>query len=370
MEILVIGGTGPTGPFIVNGLVERGHRVTLLHSGRHELDTLPDESVVPHLHANAFDAESVLAAIEGRNFDAVFAMYGRLRALAPALVGRVGRFFSIGGIALYAGFSDAECDVMPRGVEVPAREESPLAGPESAEKIQKIRATEELVFELHPSATHFRYPYIYGPNQVTPKEWSIVKRALDRRPYLLLADGGLTLMSASYAGNAAHAVLQAFDHLDASAGQAYNVGDDRQFDFTMIAQIIADELGHEWEILSLPHAVARPAYPLLQNHSSSHRLVDTAKIRAQVGYRDRYDPETALRETVRWQVEHLAARHETMMEMLQDPFDYPGEDALVEAYHDFVARCEAVHFAHEPGYTFGYYGPRPNPAGPRGSYRN
>ena len=36
MDILVIGGTGPSGPLIVNGLVERGHSVTILHTGRHE----------------------------------------------------------------------------------------------------------------------------------------------------------------------------------------------------------------------------------------------------------------------------------------------------------------------------------------------
>jgi hypothetical protein len=299
-------------------------------------------------------------------------MYGRLRAVAPVLVGRTDRLFSIGGIALYAGFSDPERDVMPRGVRVPAREDSPLAGAESAEKIRKIRATEELVFELHPTATHFRYPYIYGPNQVTPKEWSIVKRALDRRPHLLLADGGLTLMTASYAGNAAHAVLCAFDRPDDCEGESYNVGDDRQFDYQMVAQIVADELDHEWDILSFPHELARPGYPLLQNHSPTHRLVDTAKIREQVGYRDRYDPETMLRETVRWQRGHFEGRADVeaaMQELLQDPFDYAAEDELVAAYRDFAKRCALVQFEREPGYTYGYYGPRPNPAGPRGSYR-
>ena len=34
---LVVGGTGPTGPFIVNGLRERGYRVTIFHRGTHEI---------------------------------------------------------------------------------------------------------------------------------------------------------------------------------------------------------------------------------------------------------------------------------------------------------------------------------------------
>jgi nucleoside-diphosphate-sugar epimerase len=43
MRALVIGGTGPTGHFIVNGLRKRGYAVAMLHSGRHELSEIPDD---------------------------------------------------------------------------------------------------------------------------------------------------------------------------------------------------------------------------------------------------------------------------------------------------------------------------------------
>ena len=38
MKALVIGGTGPSGPFTVNGLLERGYEVTVLHGGQHEVE--------------------------------------------------------------------------------------------------------------------------------------------------------------------------------------------------------------------------------------------------------------------------------------------------------------------------------------------
>ena len=41
MSTLVIGGTGPTGPFVVNGLLERGHDVTICHTGNHEVAEIP-----------------------------------------------------------------------------------------------------------------------------------------------------------------------------------------------------------------------------------------------------------------------------------------------------------------------------------------
>lgn len=50
MRVLVIGGTGPTGPHIVNGLLERGHDVTILHTGGHETDAIPER--VPHIHTD------------------------------------------------------------------------------------------------------------------------------------------------------------------------------------------------------------------------------------------------------------------------------------------------------------------------------
>jgi nucleoside-diphosphate-sugar epimerase len=60
MDVLVVGGTGTSGPLIVNGLCEQGHHVTVLHTGRHEVDTLPPVSVVPHIHADPFDETSFL----------------------------------------------------------------------------------------------------------------------------------------------------------------------------------------------------------------------------------------------------------------------------------------------------------------------
>jgi hypothetical protein len=116
-------------------------------------------------------------------------------------------------------------------------------------------------------------------------------------------------------------------------------------------------------MVNLPYEVARPAYPTLQHHSSAHRVVDTTRIRAELGYRDQVAPLAALRTTVRWQAEHLPSAHERLKKLLQDPFDYVAEDRLAELHRRFVADCAAVPFEREPGYTAAYYGPRANPGG-------
>ena len=368
MDVLVIGGTGPSGPLIVNGLVDRGHRVTILHTGRHEVDTLPPQSVVPHIHADPFDETSFRAGIGAQTFDVVFAMYGRLRMTTEVLVGRTPRLFSIGGVPVYRGFGNA-ADNVPAGMRLPSREDDAGIGEESAEKIRKIWASERMVFERHPDATHFRYPYIYGPNQVIPREWPIVRRALDRRPHLIVADSGLTIMSAAFVGNAAHAVLLAVDQIDRSAGRSYNVADDYQFTIAQLAELVMDEVGHRMELVSLPDGSARPASSTLHNDTAHHRMVDASLIRNELGYRDLVDPEVALRSTIRWQIEHLAPDAAAAEHLLEDPFDYAAEDRLVELQRRLVTEAAAVQFSAEPGYTSGYYGPKPNPAGDRRSFR-
>ncbi len=375
MRTLVIGGTGPTGPHIVNGLVARGHHVTVLHTGRHEVETLPPPAQVPHLHADPFDRTSFANAIGGLTFDMVFAMYGRLRMIVNELAGRTPRLFSIGGVPVYPGYSDDDIRYPP-GMRLGSRESDAFAplgevrsiSPEElatrggrSDKVAKIIQSEALVFDRHPQATHFRYPYIYGPNQLVPREWSVVKRVLDKRKILILADGGRSVDTVAYVENVAHAVLLAVDHIDVSAGRVYNVGDDELYSRGQVARIVADELGHTFEIVNLPAEVARPAYPTLQHHSTQHRVVDTTRIRTELGYSDRVAPLEALRRTVRWQVEHLPSEHHRLMEAIQDPFDYAAEDTLAELYRTFVTNCAAVPFTREPGYTAAYYGPRENP---------
>ncbi len=367
MHILVIGGTGPTGPLIVNGLVDRGHTVTILHTGRHEVDTIPGH--LEHIHTDPFDEQAFRDSIEGRTFDLVFAMYGRLRSIAKVLVGRTPRLFSIGGIPAYHGFTEPS-SMFPEGMPIPAYESSPLVTDDSnGVKPLKIAETESDLFALHPDATHFRYPYLYGPNQLTPREWTVVRRLLDGRRSIIVPDGGLTLMTSSFVENATHTVLLAVDRIDESAGEVYNVGDDRQFTMAQHIAIMADELDRDVELVSVPWELAAPTRPWIGLPSATHSVLNTDKVRRELGYTDLVDPEEGLRRTVRWQVQHLQG-NAALEERLQDPFDYEAEDAIIAATRRYAAEVNAIEYEVTPGWTHGYYGPRVNPGGQRGSIRD
>ncbi len=357
----MVGGTGPTGHHVVAGLVARGYDVSILHRGLHErADT---HGAVAHLHHDPYDDDALRSVLEGARFDLVVAMYGRLRRIAEVTAGRVGRFVSVGGVPAYRGWMNPWLHE-PAGLPVPVREDAPVvADPAEDEKGYRIVRTEEAVFENHPSAAHFRYPYVYGPDQLAPREWCVVRRVLDRRPRLVVADDGLTLHHHGYTENLAHAVLLAIDHPDAAAGKVFNVGDEEVLSVRQVVELVAAALDHEFEIVSMPYDLAVPSWPLLAQPLPTHRVLDLARVRADLGYRDLVPARAAVASTARWLAEHPPPAGGTEERVLTDPFDYAAEDRLIDAWCDFRARLGAVRgwFRDEPGFGLAYSGPGGRP---------
>jgi nucleoside-diphosphate-sugar epimerase len=359
MRALVIGGTGPTGHYIVNGLRARGYRVAMLHSGRHEVPEIPDD--VEHVHTDPFDEVALRGALGARTFELCVATYGRLRVTARVMAGRCGRFLSVGGAPAYSGYMNPD-SWTPVGLPVPTREDAPTVASEGDDaKGFRIRRTEEAVLALHPSAAHFRYPYVYGKYQLLPREWSIVRRILDGRSFIVLPDDGLTLCHYGYAQNLAHALLLAVDRPDASAGQIYNCGDEEVLSLRQVVEIVAAACDARLEIVSLPYALAACARPLVMQQRTTHRVLDLTKLRTQLGYRDAVPAREALALTARELLAHPLARGGTEEKSLTDPFDYAAEDELVAGWRRALASLPPVKWEREPGYTLSYSGPGGRP---------
>jgi nucleoside-diphosphate-sugar epimerase len=364
MKALVVGGTGPTGPFLVKGLRERGYEVTILHRGTHEIPEIGPE--VEHIHADPHFRETLDEALAHRTFDLVVATYGRIRFVAEATVGKTGRFISIGGVPAYRGYYHASAN-FPTGVPTPTPEDAPLVTNEADERFgYLIATTEQAVLRSHPDGAVFRYPYVYGPYQLVPREWSIIRRIQDRRPQILLPDDGLILMTHGYAENLAHAVLLAVDQPKASAGQIYNCGDEIQLSMRQLVEVIARMMGHQFEIIPVPGGL--PLRASIQQMSAQHRMVDIFKIRSELGYRDVVGTLDAIERTVRWYLEHPLERGGDMELRLLDPFDYDAEDQLVRIAKEYYQKMAAVE-VRKPGPSAHPY-PHPKVPGLQRDHRN
>jgi nucleoside-diphosphate-sugar epimerase len=350
---LLVGGTGPTGPPIATGLEARGYDVTICHSGAHEV---AEVAHLRHLHGDVFSEEGVRQVLGAGSYDVVVAAYGRLRAVAEVLEGRAGHFVSIGGAPVYKGFFDPAVHTPP-GLPVPTGEDAELATESDDGKSYRIGRTEELLFELQPDATHFRYPYVYGPRQLAPREWCVVRRILDGRRFIILPDDGLSLIPFGYVENLARALLLAVDQPRAAKGQIFNCGDDEKLTIRQVVEIITDSLGHGWELLSMPAALAVPARPLMMNYRTTHRVLDTSKLRTVLGYRDAVPAREAVRLTAAWLVEHPPTPGGYEETALQDPFDYEAEDVLAAWWRAAVAHPPDLGYDDPPGYGKSYAGP-------------
>lgn len=267
--------------------------------------------------------------------------------------GRCERFVSVGGNPGHRGALTRRTSA-PEGMQILANEESPttIESTTSRERFGlKIAEAERAVFAAHRagafSATHVRYPIIYGTRSMSWLERWAVRRITSGHRRLLVPDGGLSIYSQCAARNAAHAIGLVLDAPDVAGGQLYQCADDRQYSVAQWLELIAQHLGASIEIVSAPLDLARPVWPLLPLGplATRHSLVDTTKIRRELGYADVVDPVDAIGELVR----HLAATPELTAPDHDDP---AGEAAVIAAMdrarEELTASLDWVPFEDKP----------------------
>jgi len=357
MKALVIGGTGPTGPFVVNGLLTRGYQVTIYHRGIHEVEF---SGPVEHLHGDPFSWDELERDLAASRFDLVVSNYGRLRYIAEVLAGHTQRLIGITGGRAYLGYVDPTHNL--EGMPLPIPEDAPVHANRDLDKFSfAVAETERQLITAHQRGdfrvTILRYPRVYGPGELVPDMWPIVKRALDHRPYIVVPGNSLCIRNIGYAENVAHAVLLAIDQPQ-SAGQIYNVADERYLTLKTKVNLIAKILGHQWEVVEAQHpwaeaiasSYARPPF---------HSMFDITKIRAELGYQDVVPTAEAVQRTVTWLVEnHHSVINKGVEGLLGDSYDYAFEDRFITAYREHMDALSASlpPIPPPPSYEYAYKG--------------
>jgi 2'-hydroxyisoflavone reductase len=129
LRILILGGTGFTGPFQVSYALSRGHKVTVFNRGKTHPGELPKEA-----EQLLGDRNGKLDALKGRQWDVVIDIPTTLpvwvRDAAQVLQGNVGRYVFISTISVYSDNSKPGMD-----------ETGPLAKYEGADAMKETRET-------------------------------------------------------------------------------------------------------------------------------------------------------------------------------------------------------------------------------------
>ena len=96
---------------------------------------------------------------------------------------------------------------------------------------------------------------------------------------------------------------------------------------------------------------------MMMNYRTTHRVMDTSKLRERLGYRDVVPARQAVRRTARWLVRNRPAPGGYEESALQDPFDYLAEDRLARWWRSATADPPDLGYAELPGYGKSYAGP-------------
>jgi nucleoside-diphosphate-sugar epimerase len=191
-------------------------------------------------------------------------------------------------------------------------------------------AAEHVLLDSGLPVTALRPSKVHGEGALFPREWYFVKRALDRRPVLLLAGGGMGVDHPSAAAN-----IAALVHVVAErpGRRILNAADPDAPDGLTISRVIAGLVGHAWREVLLDD----DAPPGLGEHPW-HRLppiiLDTGAATA-LGYQPVGDYATTVTEEVTWLTAGSSVDGGARLPAGLDEqrfagcFDYAAEDAYL-----------------------------------------
>ncbi len=175
LNILILGGTGFTGPFQVNYALARGHKVTLFNRGKRPSPEWPGE--VEQLHGDRNTGD--LKALQGRKWDVAIdnptSLPFWVRDAAAVLKGNVGQYLFISTISVYADGSKpgiAEDDALApyKGKDAMAEtRETLMADIEHLYGPLKALSEAEVRKHYGDRSTIVRPGYIVGPRDETDR---------------------------------------------------------------------------------------------------------------------------------------------------------------------------------------------------------
>jgi nucleoside-diphosphate-sugar epimerase len=337
MKILVIGGTsGFIGTHAVRQLAADGHEVTIFHRGQTN-DELPPS--VRHIRGDRKHLLDFANEFKRVAPQIVLDMYLRFEQDALTLMqtfrGVVERVVAISSQDVYRTYGilwrreDTEPNATPisedallRSVLYPYR---PLAKSQDDPKYNYDKIPVERVVMSDPElpGTVLRLPAVYGIGDKQHRLFEYLKRMDDRRPFILLEqDEARWRWTHGYVENVADAVVLAVTDARA-ANRIYNVGEEDALTRAEWVKSIGQAAGWRGEVL----AVSKDEMPEHLKSPTSYEhdvVVDTARIREELGYKEKVTREEALMKTVAWE------RANPPTEIDPKQFAYAAEDVVIE----------------------------------------
>jgi nucleoside-diphosphate-sugar epimerase len=308
MRVVVIGGTGHVGTYLVPRLVAHGHQVIVV--SRNQRDPYQAHSVWKKVQRVSIDRE---AAEKSGDFgthirelkpdvviDMICFTLESAKHLVDALRGHIGHFLHCGTIWIHGP-----------SVEVPTTEEQPRR-PFGDYGIQKDLIEEYLIDEARRNnfpATCLHPGHIVGPgwNPLNPQgHFNLnVFECLARGEQIALPNLGMETVHHVHADDVAQSFTKAIAHWSNAVGQSFHVVSPAALTLRGYAEAMAEWFGTEPKITYMPWdewrtTVSPEEAQATWDHIAHSPNCSIAKAQRLINYQPRYSSLQAIQESVRW----------------------------------------------------------------------
>lgn len=339
VRILIIGGTRFVGPYVVWRLCEMGHVPTLFHRGHTHAD-LP--AGVQHVLGDRHRLTDYVDEFEPLAPRVVLDMIPLgeqdARMVVKVFGGIVQRVVAISSQDVYRAYGklirieSGPLEPVPLTEDAPLRQKlypyrsESLRDPEDPKRwlddYDKILVERVIMGDSTLPGTILRLPAVYGPGDPQHRLFDHLKRMDDDRPAILLEKGlAKWRWTRGYVENIAAAIALAVVD-DRATGRVYNLGEAETLsEADWVRQV---GLAAGWGGSVIPVSEDRlPAHLQPQIDTRQHLVVDTTRLRQELGYREEVPRHLALQRTVAWERAHRP------VEMDPAQVDYASEDAVL-----------------------------------------
>lgn len=359
LRVLIIGGTGFIGPYVVRWLVEHSVEITVFHRGRTRVELTSQVREIPQWLARSgrtgelpSRVEEILGSREHladstgafRKFkpDVVLDMFPMKKVDAQAVVSTfkgLAPVVALSSMDVYRAFNRLRRIELGPPDRIPFTEDAPLReklypyrhtaqGPnDPLYEYEKIDVERVVLGDPDLPGTIMRLPAVYGPGDPLHRIFPYLKRMDDDRPAILLEEGEAHWrFIRGYVEDVALATALAVLNPKA-AGRTYNVAEPEALTQAEWVRAIGEVVGWQGRVVLLPQD-RLPQHLVKGEDFSQHLAADSGRIREELGYRETLSRIEALRRTVAWERAHPPA------EINSTKFDYVAEDLALASLNE------------------------------------
>jgi nucleoside-diphosphate-sugar epimerase len=318
MRVLIIGGTGFIGSYVLPRLLGEGHSVAIFHRGqsgsdlaREALRIIGDRRRLAEYGGefDRFGPQVVLDMIPYAEEDA--------RALMATFRGKVERVVALSSQDVYRAYGlflrleEGELEPTPYNEEAPLRarlypyRKTAQGGEDLAYHYDKIPVERVVMSDPQTPFTILRLPKVYGPGDRS-RLFDYLKRMDDGRESILLGERkSRWRWTRGYVENVAAAIAVAVTDARA-ANRIYNLGEGDALSESEWARSVGLAAGWRGEVVAVPED-ALPQSMLEPYRFEQHLVAETSRFRKELGYEEETPRQEALRRAIEWERANLPA---------------------------------------------------------------